>query len=137
MVNKFIQIQCKILAAIAWADNNFDSKELTFYENILSISNLSVEQKTKLLELTKSPVHINDVIEEIKNVPVQISFSALKNGYVIAKISNDICSKEQIVIYEIAKLIGITEDKFEALENVFENFYKIYQLEEEIFLTIN
>ena len=129
----FTVFHAKVLALSAWADGEFDIKEERLYLAIIEASTPSEKLKKDLMNFIDNPPDLEELLEEIPNLPRRTVAVALKNAYLISMADHDLCDKEKFVINSIANKIGISNDKLPRVYEMMAEYNDSYKIEEELF----
>ena len=129
----FTVFHAKVLALSAWADGEFDIKEERLYLAIIEASTPSEKLKKELMNFIDNPPDLEELLEEIPNLPRRTVAVALKNAFLISMADHDLCEKEKFVINSIANKIGISNDKLPRVYEMMAEYNDSYKIEEELF----
>ena len=129
----FTVFQAKVLALSAWADGEFDSKEERLYLAIIEASTPSEKLKKELMNYIDNPPDLEELLEEIPNLPRRTVAVALKNAFLISMADHDLCEQEKFVINSIAQKIGISDDQLSRVYEMMNKYNDSYKIEEELF----
>ena len=133
MLEDFTVFHAKVLALSAWADGEFDIKEERLYLAIIEASTPSEKLKTDLMNHIDNPPDLEELLEEIPNLPRRTVAVALKNAYLISMADHDLCEREKFVINSIAKRMGISNDQLPRVYEMLVKYYDSSNIEEELF----
>ena len=133
MLTNYTRFHAKILALVAWADGGFDIQEERLYLAILEASTGSEELKTELAKYLDEPPDMQEVLQEVHEVPKRTVANVLRNAYLISLANEELHGKEEEVLNAIAKEIGLTEEQFPRLYDMMRKYYETYKIEEELF----
>ncbi|MFC1693489.1 hypothetical protein ACFL1R_08295 [Candidatus Latescibacterota bacterium] len=134
MHEDFTVFHAQVLALSAWADGEFDIKEERLYLAIIEASTPSEKLKTDLMNYIDNPPDLEELLEEIPNLPRRTVAIALKNAYLISMADHDLCEREKFVINSIAKKMGISNDQLPKVYEMMMKYYDSSKIEEELFL---
>ena len=133
MLEDFTVFHAKVLALSAWADGEFDIKEERLFLAIIESSTPSEKIKTELMNYIDNPPDLDEVLEEIPNLPKRTVAVALKNAYLVSMADHDLCEREKFVINSIAGKMGISNDQLPKVYEMLVKYYDSSKIEEELF----
>ncbi|MFC1541702.1 TerB family tellurite resistance protein [Candidatus Latescibacterota bacterium] len=133
MSEDYTVFHAKVLALSAWADGEFDAKEERLYLAIIEASTPSEKLKAELMNYIDNQPDLNDMLEEIPQLPKRTVAEALKNAFLISMADHDLCEKEKFVINSIAKKIGVRDDQLPSIYEMLTKYHESYTIEEELF----
>ena len=133
MSEDFTVFHAKVLALSAWADGEFDIKEERLYLAIIESSTPSEKIKKDLMNYIDNPPNLDELLEEIPNLPKRTVAIALKNAYLISMADHDLCEREKFVINSIAQKMGILNDQLPRIYEMLVKYYDSSKIEEELF----
>lgn len=137
MLEKFIDIQAKILAYIAFSDNNTDEKERTFYVNFLNTLEIPKNKESLYQHYLNNPPSFEDLTKDVSKTPFEINLSCIKNAYLMAMSSNGLCENEKEALIRLGKSIGLIDSKIDLYFDMLDKYFQVYLLGKEIFTNIN
>lgn len=137
MIEKFIDIQAKMLSYIAFSDSKCDEKEEKFYINFLNTLEIPKEKSGLYLSYIKNPPSTETILKEISRLPNEITLSCIKNAYLMAMCSNGLCNEEKESLIKLGRHIGLKNTETDSYFNMLDSYYQMYLLENEIFENIN
>ena len=133
MSEDFTKFHAKVLALSAWADGEFDIKEERLYLAIIESSTPSEKMKTELMNYIDNSPDLDEVLEEIPNLPKRTVAVALKNAYLVSMADHDLCEREKFVINSIAGKMGIPEEQLPRVYEMLMKYHDSSKIEEELF----
>ena len=133
MSEDFTVFHAKVLALSAWADGEFDVKEERLYLAVIEASTTSEKLKADLMNYIENKPDLDEMLEEIPQLPKRTVAEALKNAYLISMTDRDLCDKEKFVINSIAKKIGVHDDQLPRIYEMLKKYHESYTIEEELF----
>ena len=134
MSEDFTAFHAKVLALSAWADGEFDIKEERLYLAIIEANTPSEKVKKDLMNYIDNPPDLDELLEEIPNLPKRTVAVALKNAYLISMADHVLCEREKFVINSIAKKMGISNDQLPRVYEMLVKYHDSSKIEEELFL---
>lgn len=137
MIEKFIDIQAKMLSYIAFSDSKCDEKEEKFYINFLNTLEIPKEKDGLYLSYINNPPSTEAILKEISGLPNEITLSCIKNAYLMAMCSNGLSKEEKDALIMFGRHIGLKDEYIDLYFNMLDNYYQSYLLEIKIFENIN
>lgn len=137
MIDKFIDIQAKILSFVAFADSECDDKEKEFYVNFLNTLEIPNNKGDLYLSYIENPPSEDLILNEISRNPIEIILPCIKNSYLMAMCSNGLSLTEKNILIKMGNQIGLKESDTDKYFDMLDKYYQIYQLERNLFDNYN
>jgi hypothetical protein len=132
-LDKFSELQSKVLVLIAKADNNFDENELQFYNDMIKASPIDDIKMDELLKYPGNDFKIEDILNELKDLPLDFTLIIIKNSYLMAQRNGIFKDKEKAILDSIAYSIGLLKENQDEFYKMLEKYYESYLIEKNLF----
>lgn len=113
-ISTMVELEAKVLACLAWADDQFGEPEFEHYRDFLDGCPIHIDVKRSLMNLTERLPDSRSVASELSRVPRAISLPVIKHAYILARIDGHFDKRERDLLLFFASSCGFVTEKTQA-----------------------